>query len=399
MNFYQNDFNEVFENAKHSNSIIIGENGVGKSAALASFCKKGVDSYSHVIAIATSPYDKFPRRNFRKNYHYKGSRLGRFIPREAIKLALINLKDEPKKFSVIFSVLDYINFDQAIGIGLKAFKANFKELIELDESLSSKQKEELIADLSILIYDEFNFSNNDSLARNEFPLHDLVWIDTNSRFFLHNELLIKLIAKEKLLKKLGVLEKVDFYLRKKNSYDVIEIMSASSGELTFLASMIFIASFIEEEALILIDEPENSLHPQWQKEYISKVMDLFYFYSPSIIVSTHSPLIILGRNSEELQIYKKDSEGLNLISREKSSIEDLYDEMFDVLTPRNRSLSDKCAQILNNYSELNISYEEAIQKVEYFENKTFEEKQQSFLNGVRDLLNKIRMRRDADAKI
>ena len=73
-------------------SILIGENGCGKSEVLSIMALDGTYEFSSVIAIATSVYDKFPRRNCRKNYHYMGSRLGRFIPREAIKEAISTSK-------------------------------------------------------------------------------------------------------------------------------------------------------------------------------------------------------------------------------------------------------------------------------------------------------------------
>jgi len=87
-------------------SVIIGENGCGKSQILSSLASAGNDDRESVIAIATSVYDKFPRRNIRKNYHYIGARLGRNIPREAIK-STISMLDQSREseFSSIFRVL------------------------------------------------------------------------------------------------------------------------------------------------------------------------------------------------------------------------------------------------------------------------------------------------------
>jgi predicted ATPase len=46
-------------------SILIGENGCGKSEVLSRMAIGSINEFSSVIAIATSVYDKFPRRNFK----------------------------------------------------------------------------------------------------------------------------------------------------------------------------------------------------------------------------------------------------------------------------------------------------------------------------------------------
>jgi len=43
--------------------------------------------------------------------------------------------------------------------------------------------------------------------------------------------------------------------------------------------------------VLLIDEPENSLHPRWQLEYINVVLNSFTENLNCIVIATHSPLI------------------------------------------------------------------------------------------------------------
>ncbi|QYK00359.1 ATP-binding protein [Shewanella psychrotolerans] len=47
-------------------NVLIGENGCGKSQILADLAFSEIDNYDAVLAIATSVFDKFPRRNFSK---------------------------------------------------------------------------------------------------------------------------------------------------------------------------------------------------------------------------------------------------------------------------------------------------------------------------------------------
>jgi len=50
---------------------------------------------------------------------------------------------------------------------------------------------------------------------------------------------------------------------------------ASSGEYHFIFTMINILSNIEKNSLVLIDEPEMSLHPNWQVNYIGAIKKSF----------------------------------------------------------------------------------------------------------------------------
>ncbi len=47
-------------------------------------------------------------------------------------------------------------------------------------------------------------------------------------------------------------------------------------------------------AIILIDEPETSLHPVWQKKFIQFILDIFDWLDVQIIIATHSPYILQG---------------------------------------------------------------------------------------------------------
>lgn len=48
--------------------------------------------------------------------------------------------------------------------------------------------------------------------------------------------------------------------------------------------------------IILLDEPDLQLHPEWQQKFISLLLDLLYAYFPKvkfqIILTTHSPILL-----------------------------------------------------------------------------------------------------------
>lgn len=72
----------------------------------------------------------------------------------------------------------------------------------------------------------------------------------------------------------------------------IPLNALSSGEkndLIMFYSLIFDAS---QGSLILIDEPEISLHIEWQEEYIDRLLELCESNDLQIIIATHSPYIV-----------------------------------------------------------------------------------------------------------
>ena len=79
----------------------------------------------------------------------------------------------------------------------------------------------------------------------------------------------------------------------------IDIKKLSSGEKQLL--IIFLNVLLENKPFILLmDEPETSLHVEWQ---ISLIDDLRKIKNNiQIILVTHNPLIMLNRNSSEIGI-------------------------------------------------------------------------------------------------
>ena len=67
----------------------------------------------------------------------------------------------------------------------------------------------------------------------------------------------------------------------------------SSGELQILYTLSCLATNITNNSLILLDEPDLSLHPSWQISYLSFIKDLFKNYSGChLVLATHSHYII-----------------------------------------------------------------------------------------------------------
>lgn len=90
---------------------------------------------------------------------------------------------------------------------------------------------------------------------------------------------------------------------KKGSHFVFE--NSSSGETHLLCQFIGIMADIKHNSLILIDEPENSSHPDWQMNYVGWLKDIFKDYNDShFIITTHSPLILANMKASESTIVR-----------------------------------------------------------------------------------------------
>ncbi len=65
-----------------------------------------------------------------------------------------------------------------------------------------------------------------------------------------------------------------------------------------------IISSIEDNALICIDEPEISLHPQWQERFVDILSESFSSYRGChFLIATHSPLIVSDISAKNCCVY------------------------------------------------------------------------------------------------
>lgn len=108
------------------------------------------------------------------------------------------------------------------------------------------------------------------------------------------DLLIKIINSRFLHKQLSI-NKKDGFIFKTSNGKVIPPNSLSSGEqheLVLLYEMLF---KVKPNSLILIDEPEISLHVAWQQEFLKDLQEITRVVGFDVLIATHSPQIINDR--------------------------------------------------------------------------------------------------------
>jgi predicted ATPase len=65
---------------------------------------------------------------------------------------------------------------------------------------------------------------------------------------------------------------------------------------------------VPEDALVLIDEPEISLHVGWQVAFIPDIQRIAEIRGLRFIVATHSPQIINGEWNKAVRLGPSDSD-------------------------------------------------------------------------------------------
>jgi predicted ATP-binding protein involved in virulence len=87
--------------------------------------------------------------------------------------------------------------------------------------------------------------------------------------------------------------------------DINKLSSGEQNEIIMLYNFIF---EVADNSLLLIDEPEISLHVVWQQEFIQDIEEIAKLKRGQVIVATHSPQIIGGRWKEAFDLFKNNIE-------------------------------------------------------------------------------------------
>lgn len=174
------------------------------------------------------------------------------------------------------------------------------------------------------------------------------------------------------LREIGLLKAPELNLAQKGT---IEIQKTSSGEFHFFSTMIGLMATVVPNSLIFIDEPEISLHPNWQMKYLAFLRELFsesIYDSCQFVIATHSHFIISDLRGKSAKIIglKKPNQELKTIDIKANtfgwSAEEVLYKIFDVRTTRNHYLEMDLRKLLGlvaNNSENRYEIREILDRV------------------------------------
>ena len=82
------------------------------------------------------------------------------------------------------------------------------------------------------------------------------------------------------------------FMFKSDKGDIIDGYKLSSGEQNEIIMLYRLIYEVPDQGLLLIDEPENSLHVAWQKTIVDDMKEIASVKRLQIIIATHSPSIV-----------------------------------------------------------------------------------------------------------
>lgn len=342
-------FKEEVNQYDNSFTIIIGKNGIGKSRLLADMAKTltltnrehiffspritsayetggGCMIKGNIIAVSTSPFDKFPiirRRSLeesRSNYRYIGMRgegpYGASSSIALISSAAVSLLEKLHKgrsnenLQQIFNTLGFqpkadliikpsyigkvsvehsskIDEDSSIRIDLSTFERDYGIIIEeryrdILRTLSLAKRQKILYAIKTVHKTQPEKKAVSLTVDFMDGSSHLEGLETGKEY----------ISALLTLMKYGFMRLMDLRLNK-IVHGELSLKFASSGEQCLLVIMLGIAGHIEHESIVLIDEPEISLHPSWQEEFMTLLISAFSAYRGcQFVIATHSPQLI-----------------------------------------------------------------------------------------------------------
>lgn len=270
-----------------------------------------------VIAISGTPLDRFPRagtrdlksrrRRYKDNFVYLGPRASNGMAgvaqseRSFVGSLISNrhlLNERAKLLKRAFSLLN-----------LHPYVEVFLAVVPGKEPRLTPQEEDTLHEL-----EELGLTEREDLrkALNEMQAHSSEILDTLSqtrkrsvsiKFGINTETRYRkhglTLGIWELLLRIGRVEVSSTQFHKLKNQELISGEQLSSGQWGWLGTFGSLVAEIRHNSLILVDEPENSLHPRWQQEFIRELHAIVSeFHNCQVVVATHSPLIASGVSQE-----------------------------------------------------------------------------------------------------
>ncbi|KAB1179587.1 AAA family ATPase [Photobacterium damselae] len=288
--------------------------GKGKSGRLFERNRHTKDNMCRkLIAASISPFDKFPlpennsslsvRDNF---YSYIGFKTDKASLSDKNLLTRFATSIISSRSNVaVKRTLRLLGYKSDINIRFKhnseryfrnenhlSKKMTFREVVLNNKELYSRVLHDNNYLMSNLILQELSQTNKTVIGKK--TIHDLIGDNNLPDSYSTNSKLDDKTTSDLIRSlELNISDISNIVLRKNDSNGNLTLNDASSGERSMLLLVCSIASQITNDSIVLIDEPEISLHPAWQETFVDLISKAFAHYKRChFIIATHSPLIV-----------------------------------------------------------------------------------------------------------
>lgn len=313
--------------------VITGPNGTGKSRYLGSLAKSSEElgGYDRIICLSGTLYEKFPSPKEVKGKHgeylYFGNRVN------------YNLVSEIAPFRTLVPMV--------LGSGCNPISG----------ALAGEALEGIGFEPSIKMRFRMGRNSKDKVSRAAKGLDLRINLDGNLNQTDETERRLALLNNKEI--HLSDIELVKDANR-------LSLWGLSSGERLYVLSMLALSFCTLHNTLVLFDEPENSLHPQWQTKIIKDMARILNGVSTSctVVIATHSPLVVSSVSNKGSLIRDLPS-GENWIRTEHygRNADSILVEQFGIKSPRSLSVALLIQSCLNELLDIHSHPERFIQAV------------------------------------
>lgn len=396
----------VYSGKGKSKGRIFEKNGLTKS----NFCTK-------LIAASTSPFDKFPLEKNESQiksggdsfYSYIGLKntTGTLSDKNLVKTFAISLLEENQK-KAVERILSYLGFDKRISIKFRHNKEryfsqkaltnkdiSFAQAIKSSEGIYQKVLLDNNMEMSRFIVEALHEEQIENLSNLGFRGKNLIRFRNsklNNIYFKSNVVnrkIDELIGTVSLPKSFTSTDSISKKVRsaliqslKFNFSNVASITltkkdgtslrfeDSSSGEKALLLLACSIANEIKNDSVVLIDEPEISLHPEWQENFIELLNAAFkHFKNCHFIIATHSPLVISQLSTKNCYILNMDEDEMYSSSDYANRSSDYQlARLFNTPGNHNEYLNRLCVSLLSSISKHGELNTEQLKDLEFLVN-------------------------------
>ncbi|MDE1208363.1 ATP-binding protein [Tenacibaculum larymnensis] len=388
-------------------SLIIGNNGTGKSRILSEIARffnklKQEENQSNlfrdsrfvynsipskIIAVTNSISDKFPidqsfrpsrhsilefyHRDFKYNYLGTRNKVNSFSNKALMNRALEIVFESYSEFDVSRNfrhIFDYLHYEPIIKLNYRLNTSYFEKRNDISpetlirfikERNSNKfnyRSENIIDivkaranDLCDFLLDKLYYHQKENELTINFSEKNIGRIYRDNSLYSENVYEYDLIN---ILRRIGLIRTFEIQVFKKGGKP-FNFRDASSGEANILSTLLSLIPLLKDNSLILIDEPEISLHPLWQSKYIDLLNKILKNVKGChIIIASHSPFLATDLNpNNSCVITLKDRRGhieSKIISKSTYgwSSEDILKNVFEMPSTRNFDLYDSVSKAL-----------------------------------------------------
>lgn len=347
--------------------VIAGSNGSGKTTLLENIIKN--------IEECLGKYIQRPDEN-KVDFYFEGDENG-IIERECMSLK--------EKWPIIYSrsklFFNYLKLQEKYQLISSVSKNIYPKVIYVPSEIKFEKSEVNITNLKA-DYKLINIVDNELIKSIPSYIASRITYIANTE----EDLTMKQV-REKVSDEInGIFDILDINVKLKgvskdetstpiftnSSGDEFDINGLSSGEKQLFLRTLAIKMLEPENSIILIDEPELSLHPKWQ----SKIIKVYEKIGKNnqIIIATHSPHILGSVPKENIIILTKNNEGKvfpmtgdELYSSYGQPVDRVLEDIMGMKTTRNEdifNLLEKTKELVreNKYDtlEFNENYQNLI---------------------------------------